>query len=358
MRTAVVWLVVALISAIATPFARAQGPSGACGAVVEAGQQPLAQVVTWVLRDRPRERQRLDAQCEAVGPIVLRAPPSLEPRTPDDLVVVGWNIHVGGGDVVRLVRRLQSGAITGRPVSDVVLLLEEAHRAGNGVPASPRGVRVPRRIGADPAGRSRDDILSVARTLNLALYYVPSMRNGAGPPFEDRGNAILSTFALDDLLAIELPFGRQRRVSMGATIGGVDRAGRAWRLRLVTAHLDALASARRLWIFATCFRTMQARALLDALDHAGASVLGADLNTWLLGSWEGAARLLNRAHPDTGPAAALPAPAAAGRLDYLFLRLPAGWRARTWRPADPCGTGDAECGSDHRPIVTVLTASG
>jgi endonuclease/exonuclease/phosphatase family metal-dependent hydrolase len=354
-----VGLVVALTSASATPLALAQGPTGACGAVIDDRQQPLARVVTWVLRDRPRERSRLDEQCEAVGPIVLRdAPEALAPRWPDHLIIVGWNVQVGGGDVARLVQRLQSGAITGRPVSDFVLLLEEAHRAGGGVPALPRGVRVPRRIAPDLKGRSRDDIVTVARTLNLGLYYVPSMRNGAGPSFEDRGNAILSTHPLDDLLAIELPFGRQRRVSMGATMGGVDRAGRAWRLRLVTAHLDALGSARRLWTFATGWRTTQARALLDALGHAGASVLGADLNTWLFGSWEGAARLLDRAHPDTGPSVAPPAPAAAGRLDYVFLRLPAGWRARTWRPADPCGTGDAECGSDHRPIVTLLTAPG
>jgi endonuclease/exonuclease/phosphatase family metal-dependent hydrolase len=317
--------------------------------------------VTWVKRVGTREREKLDELCETVGPIVLRqAAPAFSPSSPsspDDIAIIGWNVHVGGGDVVTLVRQLQTGALTGKPVSHYVLMLQEAYRHDGGVPTGPHDIRVPRRIAPKNGARTREDILSVARTLNAGLYYVPSMRNGAGPPFEDRGNAILSTLPLDDLQAIELPFTRQRRVAISAAIRGVDAAATPWALRIVTVHLDALAGASRLWIFASGWRAKQADAVLAALDRRAPSVAGGDLNTWFLGTWERAYKQMKAAYPDTEKTIVPAGKSRHGRLDYVFFRLPAGWESRVWRPADPCGLGDDKCGSDHRPIVAILTAS-
>ena len=108
------------------------------------------------------------------------------------------------------------------------------------------------------------------------------MRNG-GPETsaEDRGNAILSTVPLAELGAIELPFERQRRVAVAATVTGATRTGSPWRLRVVSAHLDNMVGARRLWIAGGEFgRTRQARGLVSALADEKTLVLGGDLNTW------------------------------------------------------------------------------
>src|SRR5690606_10367913 len=71
---------------------------------------------------------------------------------------------------------------------------------------APRAIRPP--FGAQ-------DITHMAQARGLSAVYVPSMRNGSD---QDRGNAVLTTETLESPLAIELPFGRQRRVAVGATI--------------------------------------------------------------------------------------------------------------------------------------------
>jgi endonuclease/exonuclease/phosphatase family metal-dependent hydrolase len=179
------------------------------------------------------------------------------------------------------------------------------------------------------------------------LYYVPSMRNGRGAPYEDRGNAILSTLPLSDLTAIELPIDRQRRVAISATVQGVDGRGRSWRLRLVTVHLDALVGAKRLWICGTGWRGDQARAVTGQLEESEPAVVGADLNTWLGGRWESAYRRFARVRPGPPSASTGPPRDAHGRLDYVFFRLPPGWTKESRRL-------DRRFGSDHRPIVAVL----
>jgi endonuclease/exonuclease/phosphatase family metal-dependent hydrolase len=319
-------------------------PAGrSCRAVVDDRGAPLERPVAWTLRQAPRERRALDRRCDTVGPIVLRA---ADRSVVDDspIAVIGWNIHVGGGDVDALVRQLESGVLTGAPVTRYVLLLEEAFRTGDPVPASlAEGARVPRRIAPRTPGRSRDDIVTIARRLGLSLFYTPSMRNGAGPPYEDRGNAILSTLPLEDLSAIELPFAVQRRIAIAASVRARDRFGVESRLRVAAAHLDARASWRRLWIFGWGWRDRQARALLDALDPEGPSVLGADLNTWFW-PFETAQRRVAAAYPDTARTVVPAGASAHGRLDYLFVRLPPHWRSLSRRLDD-------EWGSDHRPIV-------
>ena len=89
--------------------------------------------------------------------------------SPDEVAIIGWNVHVGGGDVVKFVHQLQSGALTGRQVSHYVLMVEEAHRAGGGLRELPPDIRVPKRIAPKVGKRTREDILIVARTLNAGL---------------------------------------------------------------------------------------------------------------------------------------------------------------------------------------------
>jgi endonuclease/exonuclease/phosphatase family metal-dependent hydrolase len=352
-----------------SPSSQTSSPSGPCAQAVDESGGPIAAArVTWLLRSTPKERRKLDAQCEALGPIVLRPAPhtsrSRVADTVDHITVVGWNVHVGGGDIIALVRQLESGALTGSPVGHYALLLQEVHRTSARIPAAPEGVRVPRRIEPRPATHGREDIVAIARRLDLSLYYVPSMRNGKETPFEDRGNAILSTLPLDDFTAIELPMARQRRVAISARIRGVVVAAddpaptQALALQVNVVHLDALAGPKRLWIFATGWRSHQARAFLDHLDPRVPSVLAGDLNTWFLGRWEPAYRRFAHAFPETRLTTTPSGHRARGRLDAIFYRLPLPAASCTWIPRDPCGTHDARCGSDHRPLVGITPAAG
>jgi endonuclease/exonuclease/phosphatase family metal-dependent hydrolase len=269
----------------------------------------------------------------------------------DDVAVVSWNVHVGGGDLVALVHRLRSGDWSnGRPVRHFVLLLQEVFRRGLAVPAlvgsSPP---IPRTIAASPPDGTRVDILEAARRLGLSLFYAPSMRNGrsASGDNEDRGNAILATFPLSDFQVIELPFERQRRVPVAATLHIPIRSGPPLLLRICSAHLDNRVTHRRLYMFAPPGRTRQTKGLLDALPDEEPLVLGGDFNTWL-GRAEGTLRELRRAFPDTpsGQGATF----GAARLDYLFFRLPPGWRSES-------RVLDDSFGSDHRPVLGWLRAA-
>jgi hypothetical protein len=290
--------------------------------------------------------------CTSVGPAVYGSPVHVDesPHLPaDSLAVVSWNVHVGGGDIVALVDDLRRGRLTGgKPVHDFILLLQEAFRSGIAVPNVPgRGILIPRRIEESPPGRSRQDIVQVADALGLGIFYLPSMRNGAaeGSDAEDRGNAILSTRALSDLAGIELPFERQRRVAASATVTGVDTVGNPWRLRLVTAHLNATASIRRLWVFAAAARARQAGHLARVLaSEEIPTVIGSDLNVWAGGAAEPAFRKLRAHFPQTPDPGEVPTFRRGTMLDYVFLRVPAEWLGQF-------RTIEDSFGSDHRPLL-------
>jgi endonuclease/exonuclease/phosphatase family metal-dependent hydrolase len=299
--------------------------------------------VRWVGPDDADDRADLDAWCAGVGPaLVDRVTLSGDPAV-DALAIVSWNVNVGAGDLAALVADLRAGALTdGRPVTHFVLLLQEAHRDSAQVPVDLVGARTARPL--QPASRTgaRVDIADAAATLGLGVYYVPSMRNGAPHQTrEDRGNAILSTLRLSDLTAIELPFERQRRVAIEATVHGMRTSGEPWAMRVTSVHLDNRAPAKRLWVFATLSRVRQARGLLDGMRGDGAAVLGGDLNTWG-GFNDDAYRTI---------AARLPVEAddrratfhGVARLDHLLFRLPDGWTVDTSRLE--------RYGSDHHPLL-------
>jgi endonuclease/exonuclease/phosphatase family metal-dependent hydrolase len=292
----------------------------------------------------PGDRDVLDRWCDSVGPPLVThgAPPAGALAT---VVVATWNVHAGNGNVEAFLDLLSTVPSVRSPYG-VVLLLQEAVRVGAEVPERyPDRMRPP---GGIRARRHELDVGALATRLHLHSVYVPSMRNGRLFPSdarEDRGNAILSTWPLGDLRAIELPFGRQRHVVVAArvVVPGLSP------LRVMTVHLDP-----------SSHRTEEAVAVARYLATAGeTTIVGGDLNTWF-GRRETALKTV---------AAALPAEACGqtktnswpwrmqapfgwwrGRLDYLFSSLPSGV-SRT------CQTIPQQFGSDHRPVVLVIPVS-
>ena len=310
--------------------------------------------VHWQRTGGASDTRTLDRWCAAVGPAIVAGPLAEDgdggPAALDSLVVVTWNVHVGGGDVPKLVNDLRQGLFTnGRPVEQFVLLLQEAHRSGGGVPATAAAGSYPERILVEPPSGERLDIVRIAERLGLHVLYVPSMRNGeAGEIAEDRGNAILSTLPLTETAAIELPYEAQRRVAVAATVQARGRDGDLWSLRMVSAHLDNRSRLTRVLDSFGPGRARQARALAEAVAEP-AAIIGADLNTWSAGFLESAVDLLHTRFEET-PAAPEPtyhAAFLARKLDQLMMRLPAGWTASVRRAAVPYG-------SDHYPLIGML----
>jgi endonuclease/exonuclease/phosphatase family metal-dependent hydrolase len=104
----------------------------------------------------------------------------------------------------------------------------------------------------------------------MSVAYVPSMRNGPATSLtdrEDRGNAVLSTEPLTDVLAIELPFGKQRRVAVAAT---VTPRSTLVPIRVVAAHFDTNGD-----------RVVQAEALGERVASLAELpvIVGGDLNS-------------------------------------------------------------------------------
>lgn len=277
-------------------------------------------------------------------PVVVPSRPEISPT--DELTVITWNVALGAGDVVGLINRIRERRGIDAPI---VLLLQEVFRGGPEVPRL-----VARRAGFAPrlrglrADGGRDEIETIAAALGMGLYYVPSMRNGGpGQSDEDRGNAILSTLPMSDLSAVELPFERQRRVAVAATVHGVSTQGTPWRLRLVSAHLDNMVGPKRLWIAGGEFgRARQARGLVEVFHNEAPIVLGGDFNTWFGFSDQVYVETL-RAFPQTRTSDTRATFHGLLRLDHVFYRLPDGWRATVRR-------ADSRFGSDHFPLLTDL----
>ncbi len=256
--------------------------------------------LTWIEANDARSRAVLPSWCATVGPVVYDPRPAAAPPHAfnNTLVVISWNVHVGAGDVDDLIRRLKRGEFTaGEPVTDFVLLLQEVHRRGHGVPPKlARGFPVPHRI--ERASRQHDDdVRAIAREHGLALLYAPTMRNGESPiDPEDRGNAIVSTIALRDAQVLELPLAHQRRVVPMATIGG-QTGDAPWSLRIASVHFDTALAISHGGPFDT--RRRQADAVIAALaPSAIPTLVGGDFNTWL-GDREPAIAALRRAFPAT-----------------------------------------------------------
>lgn len=292
--------------------------------------------VTWELSPQPVDRAVLDRWCDSVGPpVVLQGTTST--RDTRQLLVISWNVHVGGGRVQALVEQLKA-TTPPPPTGDlgIVLLLQETFRAGSTIPATaPPGLAVPRAI--KPV-RPTDDIVAIAWELGYWLAYVPSMRNGddsAPLTREDRGTAVLSSEPLDGITAIELPFGRQRRVAVMAT---VHPHGRTMPLRVVSGHFDGFRGT-----------TEQATRLATSVAaHAEGIpvVVGVDTNA-TFGTRSNAVGVFEPVAPRVRQCGSSPTSSWFARVDYLFSTLTPSSFAR-------CETLTRRYGSDHLPIVAVL----
>jgi endonuclease/exonuclease/phosphatase family metal-dependent hydrolase len=312
-----------------------------------ATELPSSEPVRWLVAEP--DRHQLDAWCAAVGPAIVRSHPEPRPPVLDSLLVVTWNVHVGGGDLHAFIHQLRSGRLTGgEPVEHFALLLQETWRASDNVPDPVDGAIAAGEIEQHPPDGERMPIDRLARELGLSVVYVPSMRNGGSRrpgEREDRGNAILSTLRLEQPLALELPVARQRRVAVAAVARGRTNAGSDWELLLASAHLENRGGTD---MFGVRSRALQAEWLMEALPPAEQAVLGADLNTWVSGPNEEAKLAVLPHFPQThrqlpqGPTHESHFVFRA-RLDYLFARVPGGRMTRYQRVPE-------QFGSDHYPL--------
>lgn len=292
--------------------------------------------------DRNDVDSALDEWCASVGKPVLRSPVYVADADITGLRIVSWNINVGGGRADAFIPRLleEAGSSTG-----VVVMLQEAFRAGWDVPdAYPRGLNVPHAI---RRRRPAPDVVGLATRSDLWLAYVPSMRNGPATNAserEDRGNAILSTEPLRDVVAIELPFGRQRRVAIAATV--VPRGSHAKPIRVVVLHFDrghahdAQAAA------------LAARVKRFVDEKTMPLVVAGDLNSAKGIHDEAVAALSDVVHREdacgTGRTMRWPLRLDVfflHRLDFMFSTFDDAGHART------CTTLKKTFGSDHVPVV-------
>ena len=317
--------------------------------------------MVWIAPDDARDRDRLVRWCRTVGPVVVESPAADgAPAIADQLAIITWNVHVGGGDVEAIIGALRRGEFTGGNADpEFVLMLQEAYREGSDVPSRfPAGSPLPRPIVERPPGGIRRDIRAVAARAGLHLFYAPAMRNNSddrAAALEDRGTAILSTLPLADLQVIELPFERQRRVALAASVAGRTSGAAAWQLRVANVQIDTTLALTRGGPVAA--RRRLAEALLDALSRPDLirsgprtpMILGGDFNTWL-GNKEPAVEVMFRAFPDT------PRPAdvatwrgplgAHATLDHVFVRGPFRFVSTRRLPG--------RFGSDHYPLLTLV----
>jgi endonuclease/exonuclease/phosphatase family metal-dependent hydrolase len=266
------------------------------------------------------------------------------------LAVVSWNVWMGRGRLLELVKRLRAGALGAPGDLTPVLLIQEAFRQDDTVPARSNGYAARELV---TRLRPTQDVVEVARSLRWNLRYVPSMRNGAQR--SDRGNAILTPLPLGPAEAVELPFALQRRVAVGAaaTVAGHP-------LRLLSAHLDPRGPIGYKWLGAAA-RGNQMAHLLAGLEDPTV-VLGADLNLGR-GRGERAWRLLLEHGFEHGVPPMMPTWRhtyhALPRLviDYLLVRNRAGAiRSTVVRRVDEdsADRGLNVFGSDHHPLMAVV----
>lgn len=359
-------LTVTLAGRPADPAATLEAPGWTAATECRTPQPAPGAAVPAIAWTQPaRDRASLDAWCRATGrPVVLvrasaaradaAAPVPSRAAADDELAVLSWNLHVGSADLPAVVERLRAGDFTGgRPVSRFVLLLQEAYRDDDTVPVDARpGMAYATALGHDAgSGHRRTDVVALARSLGLSLFYVPSMRNGApGETREDRGNAILSTEPLSRFEAIELPFAKQRRVAIAATVTSRDASGTPFTLRVASVHLESTNTARRLWVLVSGARVRQARELLQALRPHERLVVGGDFNTWF-GFSDETYHAMTAVLTDASAGDRRRTFAGLFRLDHLFAKVPSGWSVQARRLDD-------RWGSDHFPLLARVTTGG
>jgi endonuclease/exonuclease/phosphatase family metal-dependent hydrolase len=289
--------------------------------------RPADAAVTWITPYDGEDRGKLHAWCAAVGPAVVYVPQNPPTADISALTIVSWNMGVGRGDLDAMMNDIAPPA--GQPPQrHIVVLLQEAYRQDDVPAACPARSGVTARISRGRQEGSTDVVAFAARR-QMYLVYVPSMRNGKQCdewPREDRGNAILSTLALSEATAVELPFAQQRRVAVAATVRTA-----AGDMHLMSVHLDTLLGHRR-----------QGQGIAFALNQRGWNqnvIVAGDFNAWWLDS---RVRLTDYDFREID--CSRRATRITGRLDRMYLR-------GANRPPLNCRPWPAKFGSDHSPLV-------
>ena len=255
--------------------------------------------VRWFGPARSQDMETLDQWCATVGSAVYDTMPDTHmvgSRVSDSLVVVSWNVNVGGGDVLAFLEdRLGvtcGGVRAAEGSPHFALLLQEAHRRSAAIPPAESGPTIPDRIVPEPRPGPDLDVVQLADRCGLSFVYVPSARNGSDvisadsvtPDTlrEDKGNAVLSTLPLRRLVAIELPFEAGRKVAVGATVFLTPTDS----VQLVSVHLDVASTLARAVSTGNSWRLRQGLGFVEGLqlaDSAGstiATLAAGDFNTW------------------------------------------------------------------------------
>jgi endonuclease/exonuclease/phosphatase family metal-dependent hydrolase len=326
--------------------------------------------LTWYVPDSTSDSRSAEKRCLATGPVEIDSTPAGRFgawQAGDSLAVVAWNVSVGGGDLLGFLDE-QMGLNCGTPGSGLaagsshfVLLLQEAYRRSAAVPAEADDSAIPRAVKEESRPGERVDVVEAARRCGLALAYVPATRNGTGEyegEREDKGNAILSTLPLADIIAIEMPMVAQRRVELAATL----RDARGDSLRVVSVHLNTFPPPWRLLRTGGSSRVRQALTLVDALERAElersggdeetasyliSTVAGGDINTWTGGGT--ALKQLYLNFPDSPPYDPTPT-RTSFRTDHILFRRAATGSAGTVVEGS-YRRFDSAYYSDHHPIT-------
>lgn len=277
-----------------------------------------------------------------------------------ELDVMCWNVAIGKGRLLERIRAYQQMCARIAVNRPFVVLVQEAFRSDESVP----DVHGSRHHGGQPPRTTREDVVDVASQLGLSLRYSPSMRNGRHR--SDRGNAVLSSIAIESTHEIVLPWVRQRRAAIAVTVSIGEQT-----ICLSTAHLDTrgrhrphpihgIREARRGFGGG---RADQAVALCQALKEIagkeGAIVIGADMNSYL-GLRDPAVRALTAEgfrhserigtwrHTFHGPIRLM--------LDHVMFRAGNGIRSVQVRRLDEnLDRGRKIFGSDHHPLLAKIT---
>ncbi|UCG86635.1 MAG: hypothetical protein JSW71_22505 [Gemmatimonadota bacterium] len=295
--------------------------------------EPPDAIINWYFADGSGDGTEHERWCKTLGPVEVAETPqvdfgSLEPG--DSLAAVVWNTDAGAGYLQDFLGEELGLECTGdtprlKPgFSHFVLLIQEALRRSNEIPDTPEKLWVtPPPVKEEERPGRRLGAPEVARECGLAYIYAAASRNGWQPRDgvrEDKGNAILSTVSLSDLIVVELPFEAARRVVPMATVHGPNGDS----LRVASVHLITTPPAWRTLKTGNSARLRQALGLVEALDliergrsgcagdvqsascrvqrgsaRAIATVIAGDLNTW--STRETAVRHLLESFPDSPP---------------------------------------------------------
>lgn len=384
MRGAVTIVAAMLLTACLPPYESTSEPHPA-RSCPHTATETASSALSWYYPVEERDNRSLEQWCVVVGPPEIDSVPAGEfgdLEETDTLAVVSWNTDAGAGHLMAFLQMEMGLECSGSDsrlsagYSHFVLLVQEALRRSQDIPEAESQWSVPPPVKEEPHPGPRLDIVEVARECGLALAYVPGARNGHAErdgKREDRGEAILSTLPLSDLIAIELPYEAARRVAVAATIQ--NRRGDS--LRVVSVHLISLTPPWRLLQTANSSRQRQALATVDALrlvdlerasagrrdelkscypactvndsaEYLVSTILAGDLNTW--STRETAFRHLIEHFPDSPPPLSTPT-VGPFPADHILFR---GSGSGTTKPDRIFGTTyrriENTYYSDHHPI--------